>query len=132
MLWAGSGNGFATFDFYENAGEIAADGFTAASGRFDLQRFPELKLTGTERIGDGYFSVGVFFFGEDGSFLGETSLQWDTMLGGDYSFNIRAYSDQTPRFANAVSYNLYLSVIGDPGTGAAVDGFSFDSIVLEK
>ena len=131
LKWKGDGQGFSTLDFYENAEATAIPGYAPGSGRFQLETLSTLKIHGAERIGDGMFSVGVFYFDADERFIGEVSLLFDTPLGGDYMFDLWNPVEKSPELQNAASFSILFSVIGDPTTGDPVDGFSFESFSVE-
>ena len=131
LEWKGDRQGFSTLDFYRNAERTAIPAYAPGAGRFPLEILSTLKIHDAEQIGDGMFSVGVFYFDADDRFLGEASLLLDTPLGGNYTFDMRNPVGKSPELHDAASFSVLFSIIGDPETGDPVDGFSFESFSVE-
>ncbi len=126
-------NGFTLFDFYPGAETTAQVGFSNATDSFSVGTLPTFRINGAQSIGDGFFSVTAFYFDAANDFVGETGLQGDTNVEGDFSFDLAAAATaaaattMNPNFLNADSYTIGVAIIGNPNDGAAVDGFSFGS-----
>lgn len=117
--------GFSAVDFYEDAEAIDANGPQTRTNTFDLATEGVFNVKGAQRIGDGAYAFRAYFFDANDSFVGEASVLFDSTIEGDRSFDISSVADPFP---DAVAYNILIAIVGNGDQGAAVDGFSFESL----